>query len=67
MLVDVGEDTITLAKTLSLPQPIKYIALSYCWGDAEFLNLTQASGLAIPGKHIPFAELPRDFRHGSAP
>ncbi|KAK6843408.1 hypothetical protein PG987_004268 [Apiospora arundinis] len=65
-LLDAGSgcpfpDMIELKHTEGWQTPVRYAALSHCWGDIQPLRLLQ-SNLQTFLRGIPFAELPKTFQ-----
>lgn len=58
-------DTIKLISSATLPNPVPYMTLSYCWGSAPAtsqLRTTRATLASHQDRGIPFSSLPSTFQ-----
>ena len=53
--------TLRVVETAALPRDLAYIALSYCWGKAQFLSLKEDS-ITQMSEGIAFSDLPKTFQ-----
>ena len=52
---------VYLTELQNIPYQSQYLALSYCWGDGNFLQLTKLSYESL-SRGLPVAELPRTIQ-----